>query len=58
MKIAVFSAQPYGKRFLEETNTRLFANHNFELTYHVFPLSRETVALAQGMQSALSSTTS
>jgi D-lactate dehydrogenase len=48
MKIAVFSAQPYDKRFLEETNARLFANHNFELTYHVFPLSQETVALAQG----------
>jgi len=48
MKIAVFSAQPYDKRFLEEANTRLFTNHNFELTYHVFPLAQETVALAQG----------
>jgi D-lactate dehydrogenase len=48
MKIAVFSAQPYDKRFLEETNAGLFANHSFELTYHVFPLSQETVALAEG----------
>jgi D-lactate dehydrogenase len=48
MKIAVFSAQPYDKRFLEETNTRSFTNHDFQLIYHVFPLSQETVALAQG----------
>jgi D-lactate dehydrogenase len=48
MKIAVFSVQPYDKHFLKETNTRLFANHNFELTYHVFSLSRETVTLVQG----------
>jgi D-lactate dehydrogenase len=48
MKIAVFSTRPYDKRFLEETNTRSFANQTFQLTYHVFPLSQETVALAQG----------
>ena len=46
MKIAVFSTQPYDKRFLEETNSRHFANHGSQLTYHVFPLSRETVSLA------------
>jgi D-lactate dehydrogenase len=48
MKVAVFSAQPYDKRFLEETNSRLFANHGFELTYHEFALSQETASLAQG----------
>jgi D-lactate dehydrogenase len=48
MKIAVFSAQPYDKRFLDETNTRHFAAHAFQLTYHVFPLSQETVPLAKG----------
>jgi D-lactate dehydrogenase len=48
MKITVFSAQPYDKRFLEETNTHLFAHHHFELTYHVFPLSQDTAPLAQG----------
>jgi D-lactate dehydrogenase len=46
MKIAVFSAQPYDKRFLSETNTRLFPTSNFELTFHHFPLSMETVPLA------------
>src|SRR5277367_2218880 len=48
MKIPVFSAQPYDKRFLEETNARLFANQSFELTYHDFHLNQETVPLAQG----------
>ena len=46
--ITVFNAQPYDKRFLEETNTRLFAHHRFELTYNVFPLSQDTAPLAQG----------
>jgi D-lactate dehydrogenase len=48
MKIAVFSAQPYDNRFLEETNLRLFAKHKFELTYHDFSLSQETAPLAHG----------
>lgn len=48
MKIAVFSAQPYDKSFLEEANARLFSNHSFELIYLVFALSQETVTLPQG----------
>ncbi len=48
MKIAVFSAQPYDKRFLEEANARLFATHGFELSFHVFALSHETAPLAHG----------
>jgi D-lactate dehydrogenase len=48
MRIAVFSAQPYDKRFLEETNARLFAKHGFELIYYDFSLSQETVPLAKG----------
>lgn len=48
MKIAVFSTQPYDKRFLDEANTRLFANHGFELLFHVSPLSPATAPLAQG----------
>jgi D-lactate dehydrogenase len=48
MKIAVFSAQSYDKCFLDEANARLFTHQGFELIYHDFPLSEETVPLAKG----------
>jgi len=48
MKIGVFSAQSYDKRFLNEINAQNFAKNGFELVYHVFALSRETVPLALG----------
>jgi D-lactate dehydrogenase len=48
MKIAIFSAQPYDKRFLDESNTRLFASRGFELFYHDFALSQKTALLARG----------
>lgn len=50
MKLAVFSAQPYDKQFLDETNTNKFAEHDIEIIYHSTPLSIETVALAQGCE--------
>ncbi|MCJ1254494.1 putative dehydrogenase tr07 [Lignoscripta atroalba] len=50
MKIAVFSAQTYDRHFLEETNDQKFSQHGFKLIYHVFPLSQETVPLAQGCE--------
>lgn len=50
MKIAVFSAQSYDRRFFDEANYSTFAQHRFELIYHVSPLTRDTVPLAQGCE--------
>lgn len=46
MKIAVFSAQTYDKRFLDEANLR--QSEPFELRYQQAALSLQTVAFAQG----------
>ncbi|GJN66291.1 D-hydroxyacid dehydrogenase [Purpureocillium lilacinum] len=55
MKVAVFSAKPYDKRFfdaaLEEKKQQASASAttgNIELIYHDFALSEDTVFLAQG----------
>lgn len=48
MKIAVFSAQPYDRRFLEEACLRHHAGGAVELLYHTESLSLQSVALAQG----------
>ncbi|KAK3335855.1 hypothetical protein B0T19DRAFT_395669 [Cercophora scortea] len=49
MKLAVFSAKPYDKRFLLRAHAK---NHHFhstiELAFHDFPLSSDTVPLAHG----------
>lgn len=49
MKIAVFSAQPYDREYLDKA-TASFNNPslNLELIYHVFHLSQETALLASG----------
>ncbi|CAN7463436.1 2-hydroxyacid dehydrogenase [Pseudoduganella sp. LjRoot289] len=48
MKIAVFSAQPYDRRFLDEALQRRHADGAVTLQYHAEALSLESVALAQG----------
>lgn len=48
MKIAVFSAQPYDVRFLDEARTQHPAGAGIELLYHTESLSLLSVALAQG----------
>ncbi len=47
MKVAVFSAQPYDCRFLDEAFGRAGALAGIELVYHTEALSRHAVALAQ-----------
>lgn len=47
MKIAVFSAQPYDARFLDEARARHSAGHGVELVYHTESLSLQSVALAK-----------
>jgi D-lactate dehydrogenase len=44
MKIALFSAKPYTKRFFEEANSA----HHFDINYIDATLCRETCALAEG----------
>lgn len=47
-KISVFSAQPYDRTFLTAASkTEEFAKYNFILDFHAFPLTEETVPLAQ-----------
>lgn len=46
MKIAVFSAQPYDRRFLDEAFAGVAGA--FELTYHTEALSLQSAILAQG----------
>ncbi len=48
MKIAVFSTQPYDRRFLDEALLRHHPDGRVELLYHTGSLSRQSVALAQG----------
>ncbi|MES2259814.1 MAG: 2-hydroxyacid dehydrogenase [Pseudomonadota bacterium] len=48
MKIAVFSAQPYDRRFLDEGLERHHAGGAVELVYHIESLTSQSVALAQG----------
>lgn len=50
MKIAVFSSQPYDKRFLEGTNQAKFSERKYEFVHFVFPLSQKTAPLAQGCE--------
>ncbi|KQV84955.1 hydroxyacid dehydrogenase [Massilia sp. Root351] len=48
MKIAVFSAQPYDRRFLDDALARRQAGGALALQYFTEPLSLQSVALAQG----------
>jgi D-lactate dehydrogenase len=48
MKLAVFSAQPYDRRFLDEALRGHGMEGSVDLVYHVASLSPQTVALAQG----------
>lgn len=50
MKVAVFSAKPYDKQYLENVNASRSnsAAGAVELVFHEFPLSAETASLAQG----------
>lgn len=48
MKIAVFSAQPYDRRFLDEALQRRHADKAVALHYYAEALSLDSVALAQG----------
>lgn len=48
MKIAVFSAQPYDIRFLDEARSGHPSGAGLELVYHSASLSLQSVALAQG----------
>ena len=50
MKIAVFSAQPYDRRFLDEVNRRQGTALASELIFFEPALSLKTVALAQGCE--------
>lgn len=50
MKVAVFSAEPYDRRFLDEANSASFAHDAPELVYFTAPLGLPTVALAQGYE--------
>ncbi|KAF2834568.1 lactate dehydrogenase [Patellaria atrata CBS 101060] len=46
MKLAVFSAQPYDQRFLEQVHKAKYSDA-LEILYHVFPLTTETADLAR-----------
>ncbi|KAF9083051.1 hypothetical protein BGX29_003419 [Mortierella sp. GBA35] len=46
LKVAVFSAQPYDKRFLNQINQDHFQSLHAELVYHISPLSEESAPLA------------
>jgi D-lactate dehydrogenase len=47
-KISIFSTQPYDRTFLTSANGKdEFAKYNFQLEFYAFPLSEETVPLAQ-----------
>lgn len=46
MKLAVFSAKPYDKRYLSAVHAARGAS-SVELIFHEFPLSQDTVTLAQ-----------
>jgi D-lactate dehydrogenase len=48
MKIAVFSSQPYDRRFLDEALQRHHADGAVQLVYHTETLSPQSVPLAQG----------
>ncbi len=48
MRVAVFSARPYDRRFLEEANTS--HGHDHELAFFEARLDRDTAALAAGFE--------
>ena len=50
MKIAIYSAQPYDIRFMNEALQHRYAAGTVELLYHSESLSRQSVALAQGCE--------
>lgn len=50
MKIAVFSSQPYDRRFLNEKADQRDARDAVELRFHTESLSLQSVSLAQGCQ--------
>lgn len=47
MKVAVFSAKPYDKKYLAAAN-EAHLDGNITLTYHDFALNEDTVPLAKG----------
>ncbi|KAK1770126.1 hypothetical protein QBC33DRAFT_576553 [Phialemonium atrogriseum] len=48
MKLAVFSAKPYDRRYLEGVNSSRSSSVPVQLIFHEFSLSVDTVALARG----------
>ena len=50
MKMTIFSAEPYDRRFLDEANTASSSQQPFELAYYTDPLALSTVVLAQGCE--------
>lgn len=48
MKLAIFSAKPYDKKYLTAAHASLADPNSIQLTFHTFPLSAETVPLANG----------
>lgn len=48
MKLAMFSAQPYDRRFFDEALQRKHSDSNVDITYLDATLSADTVLLAQG----------
>jgi D-lactate dehydrogenase len=48
MKLAVFSAKPYDKRYLSEVQQSQHQSTPVDLIFHDFPLSKDTVSLAHG----------
>ncbi|GGJ98723.1 2-hydroxyacid dehydrogenase [Pseudomonas matsuisoli] len=48
MNVAMFSAQPYDRRFFDEALRSAYANSGVDITYLDVALSEDTVTLAQG----------
>ncbi len=48
MRVTVYSAQPYDRRFLDEVGATRFADAGIEWHYQPVALTRQTVALAAG----------
>ncbi|WP_353980570.1 2-hydroxyacid dehydrogenase [Salinicola endophyticus] len=48
MRVTVYSAQPYDRRFLDEVGATRFADAEIEWHYQPVALTRQTVALAAG----------
>ncbi len=50
MKLAMFSAEPYDRRFFDEAVAQLAPPLALELAYYTDPLALPTVALAHGCE--------